>query len=179
MRKTFILFAFAGALLLGNKTMAQTLTSLTLGWNPSSSAGVAGYDIYYGTSSNNWTSAVPVAGQGATSVTIRGLVSGQTYYFAAAAFDSNGDQSSLSPAFSATAGVIAPAIGLLSAVAGLPTGQFGFAFSGASSAQYIVQASTDLVHWVAVQTNTGSFKFVDSNASQFTHRFYRTVSTSN
>jgi hypothetical protein len=159
--------------------MAQTLTSLTLGWNPSPSAGVAGYDIYYGTDSNNWTSAVPVSGEGATNVTIRGLVSGQTYYFAAASFDANGDQSSLSPIFSATAGALAPAIGLLSAVAGLPTGQFGFAFSGASDAQYIVQASTDLVHWDSVQTNAGSFKFVDPNASQYSHRFYRTVSTSN
>ena len=61
---------------------------------------------------------------------------------------------------------------LTSAAASQP-GQFGFAVSGLSSGQYIVQASTDLVNWVSVQTDSAPFNFVDSNASQFSRRFYR------
>ena len=179
MRRIRILLAIAGALLLGVETKA---VSVTLGWNPSPSSGVAGYFIYYGTSSSNLTNswAVPVQGSGTTNVTINGLTSGQTYYFAAASFDSNYNQSTLSSAISLTAGAVAQATGgVLNALTGLPVGQFGFAFSGSSGAKYIVQASTDLIHWAALQTNSGSFNFVDSNAAQFPRRFYRTVYTSN
>jgi hypothetical protein len=176
MHKTVILLAFVGALLLGGKAMAA---SVTLGWNPSSSGtGVNGYYIYYGTSTNNFIT-VPVYG---TNVTISGLVTGQTYYFAAASFASAGNnwsQSTLSPIISATIGSLAPAGGALSALTGLPAGQFGFTLSGAANTQYIVEGSTDLVNWVALQTNTGSFQFVDSNTAQYPRRFYRTVSTSN
>jgi hypothetical protein len=44
--------------------------------------------------------------------------------------------------------------------------------------EYIVQASSDLVNWTAVQTNTAPFTFVDPNASQFSQRFYRTLDIS-
>jgi hypothetical protein len=172
MHKTVILLAFVGALLLGGKAMAA---SVTLGWNPSSSTGVNGYYIYYGTSTNNFIP-VPVYG---TNVTISGLATGQTYYFAAAAFGTNWVESSLSPIISATIGSVIPAGGALSALTGLPAGQFGFTLSGAANTQYIVEGSTDLVNWVALQTNTGSFQFIDSNTTQYPRRFYRTISTSN
>jgi hypothetical protein len=42
--------------------------------------------------------------------------------------------------------------------------------------KYVVEASTDLVHWVPVQTNTAPFTFVDAQAGQFSRRFYRSVS---
>ncbi len=54
------------------------------------------------------------------------------------------------------------------------TGQFALCVSGVTNYQYVVQASTNLVNWVSVQTNTAPFTFVDSNASQFNQRFYRT-----
>jgi hypothetical protein len=60
--------------------------------------------------------------------------------------------------------------------AGFTTGQFALEVSGTTNAQYIVQASTDLVNWISVRTNTAPFTFVDTNAGQFNHRFYRTVS---
>jgi len=179
MRRTFILLAFVGALLLGTKAMAQTYSKVTLAWNPSPSTGVAGYYIYYGTSSNNLaTTGTQVPVYGATNVTLS-LTSGQTYYFAAASFDNNWNTSPLSPTISVTVGSVANTGGMLSALVGLPSGQFGFTFSGAVNTQYIVQASTNLVSWVSLQTNTGSFQFIDSKASQFPRRFYRTTYTSN
>jgi hypothetical protein len=54
-------------------------------------------------------------------------------------------------------------------------GQFTFTVSGAPGYQYIVQASTDLVNWTSMETNTAPFDFVDKNASRFNQRFYRTV----
>jgi hypothetical protein len=176
MRGILILLTLAGGLLPGAETRGQT-TSVTLGWNPSTSSEVAGYDIYYGTSSGNYISAVPVAN--VTNVTIRGLTSGVTYYFAATSYDSNGNQSAFSPEITATVGSVIQAAGMLSAAMALPAGQFGFTLTGTAGAQYIVQASTDLAHWVALQTNTAPFQFVDSNASQYGHRFYRTVYISN
>ena len=53
-------------------------------------------------------------------------------------------------------------------------GTFGLNVSGVPGYQYVVQASTDLVNWVAIQTNTAPFAFVDANANQFPRRFYRT-----
>ncbi|MGH7979622.1 MAG: fibronectin type III domain-containing protein, partial [Limisphaerales bacterium] len=153
-----------------------------LGWDPSSSTNVAGYYIYYGTDADNLTNewAVSVNGASSTSVTLYGLTAGETYYFAASSYDSNYFEGALSSAISIEPGSVAPpAGGVLNTLRGLPAGEFGFTLSGSGSGQYIVQASTDLVHWAALQTNSGSFTFVDSNAAQFPRRFYRTLYSSN
>jgi hypothetical protein len=177
MRGILILLAMAGVLLLGAETKAATYSTVTLGWNPSTSSGVTGYYIYYSTNSDlSNATCVPVGN--VTNVSLS-LPNGQTFYFAASSHDGSYNESSLSSEISAAIGTVAQAAGLLNAAVGLPAGQFGFALTGAANTQYIVQASTDLVHWVALQTNTGSFQFVDSNASQYSHRFYRTVSVSN
>src|SRR5690242_21015920 len=34
---------------------AQTLANVTLGWNPSTGSGIAGYNLYQGTASHNYT----------------------------------------------------------------------------------------------------------------------------
>ena len=54
-------------------------------------------------------------------------------------------------------------------------GQYALIVAGVPGYNYVVQASTDLVNWVPVQTNTAPFTFVDTNASQFGQRFYRSV----
>ena len=56
------------------------------------------------------------------------------------------------------------------------SGQFALNVTGASGAKYIVQASTNMVNWAPVQTNTAPFTFTDTKAGQFSQRFYRTVS---
>jgi hypothetical protein len=64
---------------------ALAASSATLMWNPSSSTNIAGYKVYYGNSSRNYTNTI-TAGT-ATTITISNLVSGATYYFAATAYD--------------------------------------------------------------------------------------------
>jgi hypothetical protein len=57
------------------------------------------------------------------------------------------------------------------------TGQYALAVAGVPGYKYVVQASTNLVNWVPVQTNTAPFTFVDTNAGKFRQRYYRTVYT--
>jgi hypothetical protein len=66
---------------------------VTLAWDPSSGP-VAGYNVYYGTSSGNYDYSVDVGNF--TSCTISGLQEGETYYFSVSAYDSNFNESELS-----------------------------------------------------------------------------------
>lgn len=54
-------------------------------------------------------------------------------------------------------------------------GCFTFQVAGVAGDKYVVQATSDLVHWSPVQTNTAPFVFQDSSASSFRQRFYRAV----
>jgi hypothetical protein len=65
--------------------------SVRLTWNPSPSANIIGYDIYYGGASGNYTNMVWVGN--VTNWTIPGLLGGVTYYFAATAVNRSGLQS--------------------------------------------------------------------------------------
>ena len=56
-------------------------------------------------------------------------------------------------------------------------GQFALTVTGSSGLKYIVQASTNLTDWVSIQTNTSPFTFTDTHASEFSQRFYRSVSS--
>lgn len=64
-----------------------------------SDADVAGYRIYYGSSSQNYLQARGAglnAGKSST-YTVTNLVAGQIYYFAVSAYDASGNESPLSP----------------------------------------------------------------------------------
>jgi Bacterial Ig domain/Fibronectin type III domain len=65
-----------------------------LAWNTSPSPEAIGYQLYYGTASGQYS--VSVDTSTATSAVLSGLQVGQTYYFAALAYDAVGDQSPFS-----------------------------------------------------------------------------------
>src|SRR3954462_12309283 len=73
---------------------AFAASTVTLAWDPSVSTNVAGYNLYYGAISGNYTNVVS-AGL-ATSATISGLASNTIYYFAATAYDTDGIESEFS-----------------------------------------------------------------------------------
>jgi hypothetical protein len=60
---------------------------VTLGWDPNTEPDLAGYKIYYGTASGNYTESFDVKNWTATSCTITNLIEGQIYYFAATAYN--------------------------------------------------------------------------------------------
>lgn len=72
---------------------------------------------------------------------------------------------------------VTPAAAVLTSTSPV-TGQFSLAVSGTAGALYVVQASTDLVNWVSVQTNAAPFTFVDANMADYKQRFFRTFSLS-
>ena len=67
---------------------------VTLAWNASTSSGIAGYKIHYGTSSGNYSTVIDVGN--ATTYTTSSLQSGLTYYFAITDYDTAGDVSGYS-----------------------------------------------------------------------------------
>lgn len=148
---------------------ARATSSVTLAWNPSGTTNVAGYKIYYGTTSHNY-SAVVSAGN-TTNATLTGLVPGATYYFSATTVDGAGNQSDYATEASYTVPLVAASLGS----AAQANGQFSFAVGGATGATYVVEASSDLLNWTALQTNTAPFLFVDPAATQYPSRFYRAV----
>jgi len=68
--------------------------SVTLAWDPNPEANLKGYKIYYGYTSGNYSFMVDVGNW--TSLTISGLEAGKTYYFAATAYDTAGEESDMS-----------------------------------------------------------------------------------
>ena len=67
---------------------------VTLAWNPSLGTGVAGYRLYYGPASRQYTHSID-AGT-ATTNTVSGLEDGVTYFYAVTAYTGSGVESDLS-----------------------------------------------------------------------------------
>jgi hypothetical protein len=70
------------------------LTQANLIWDPNSEADLAGYKIYYGTSSKTYNSVMDVGNK--TSYTLSGLQVGKTYYISATAYNTKGLESGYS-----------------------------------------------------------------------------------
>jgi hypothetical protein len=143
--------------------------NIELSWNAAVSTNVAGYKVYYGTQSESYSNSV-VAGN-TTNITISGFCPGKTYYFSATTYDSAGNESSFASETSYTVASIPAMLGNATRTGG----QFSFLVSGNTGSNYVVQASSDLVHWAPISTNTAPFMFVDTNTAAYCQRFYRTV----
>jgi Fibronectin type III domain len=84
------LFVMAVLLSSANLFAAQ---SVGLAWDPNSENDLAGYLVYYGTASGNYSQTRPAA---TPSATVTNLNSGTTYYFAVTAYNTNGLESGYS-----------------------------------------------------------------------------------
>jgi hypothetical protein len=80
-----------GALLLLARWSVLADQSVTLTWSPSPNTNVAGYKMYYGGASRDYTNIVTVGN--VTNVTLSGLSEGRTYFFGATTIDSSGTES--------------------------------------------------------------------------------------
>ena len=99
-------FAVMAALFAGSPAPAQTGQSVTLVWDANPDPDIAGYRVYYGTSSGNYTQSIDVGN--VTTATISNLVPGQTYYFVVTDYNTAGLESLPSNEVAYTA-VAAPA----------------------------------------------------------------------
>jgi hypothetical protein len=75
----------------GFSTIAE---SVMLGWEPSPDPNAVGYNIYFGTTSHNYSTKTSVGN--VTNTTLTGLVAGQTYFFAATTYDAANQESGFS-----------------------------------------------------------------------------------
>ena len=108
-----------------------------------------------------------------TNATISGLADGTAYYFACTAVNGSGGESKLSTEVSFTLSPVQ--ITLSTTRAG--GGRFQLAGTGLAGHTYEIQATTNLVAWEAIGTQTpdtnGYFGFTDENAPDYPLRFYR------
>ena len=74
--------------------------TVTLAWNPSPSSNIAGYRLYLGGASANYTNIIDAGNK--TSVTASNLVGGATYFFALTAYNTIGLESAFSTEISYT-----------------------------------------------------------------------------
>ncbi|MGD9081295.1 MAG: fibronectin type III domain-containing protein [Desulfobacterales bacterium] len=79
---------------------AANAASVGLEWDPNTEPELAGYKVYWGTSSGNYTSNMDVGNT--TTCTISELDEGKTYYFVVTAYDDNNNESGYSNQISYT-----------------------------------------------------------------------------
>ena len=132
---------------------------------------MVGYKIYYGVASLTYTDVIDAGN--VTSLTIPGLVPGVTYYFAATSYDSLGQESVFSPEVDYSVPTVPPIVQIRTA----PAGQFILTMSGVTGQTFDIQATQDFKTWTVIGTETldsiGSLDFMDTNAANFSQRFYR------
>ena len=141
-----------------------------LAWDSSPSSGVAGYRVYLGTASGNYTSSVE-AGT-ATTTTIPNLLSGTTYFFAVKAYNASGVESAFSNEISFVPGVATLQLTVTA------SGQPFLTVKGLAGHTYEVQATRDLRTWSVLGNVTagsnGIVTYADNPAVVGLKRFYRT-----
>ena len=92
LREFFLLVALTSVLLLF--PVGTYAAEVDLAWDANSETDLAGYNIYYGTASRNYTHRINVGDT--TEHTVKDLDDGGTYYFAATAYDRDGNESAYS-----------------------------------------------------------------------------------
>lgn len=104
-----------------------------------------------------------------SALTLSKITTNQDGIYSVTAFDGSGSTSRAATltVYATAAAKLAPAIHA--------SGQYALTMTGVPGYKYVVQASTNLVNWVPMQTNTAPFTFVDTNAGKFLQRFYRSV----
>ena len=145
---------------------------VTLAWEPSSDTQVVGYNVYYGVASRTYSNMINAGN--VTNTTVSGLAGGVVYYFAVTAYDDFGDESDFSDEIS----YLVPNIPNIQ-IDGIIAGQFTLTVTGQTGHTYEVQATQDFKTWTTIGSvaigAAGSFSFTDTNAENFSWRFYRTL----
>ena len=97
-----ILYVFGLTLFLFSVASVSHAKNVTLTWDPSQEAEVAGYKVYYGTKSSTYTGSEFVEGPSpidigiATNASFVGLDDTTSHYFAVTAYNSKGEESAYS-----------------------------------------------------------------------------------
>jgi hypothetical protein len=176
-RKSFLLRGFLLFLLHFGITSALGEETIWLSWNtPDPSEGVIAYQVYYGTSSHNYTSSdISYYPNGDL---IPGLILGQTYYFAVAAVNTNGTVSALSQEISYTVPVLPPPV-IQYTVDRDENGNpliLEMTANWSLTADWELDYSFDLQNWYMWQAGTGTACGANADFSLFgSQAYYRVI----
>ncbi len=144
--------------------------NVTLTWDPSPSPDASNYNIYYGFTSGVYDNEISAGDN--TNITLSNMVPGATYYFAVTARDGSESPFSNEAEYTVPLNPTNPPATLSAPVAA--NGQFSFSVSGVSGSQYVVEESSDLIHWTPVMTNTVPFVY-EPTIGQSSQQFFRAV----
>lgn len=144
--------AFFSTLALLSPTRAAEIPAppVSLAWSPNPETDIAGYKVYFGTVSGNYTTAFD-AGD-VTQATLPPMILGKTYYVAVRAYDRESLEGPLSAELTITASPPGPvaSTGFATGASGAGTLQWKYPRSAAISAdRFTVQSSEDLLLWSA------------------------------
>src|SRR3989441_3003193 len=96
---------------------SSNVAQVTVAWDPNAEPDLAGYKLYYGTSSRSYQFSADVGTR--TSSTLSGLLEGQIYYFAVTAYNFSGYESDFSNEMTrAVADVTPPTVSITAPAAG-------------------------------------------------------------
>jgi fibronectin type 3 domain-containing protein len=80
----------------GSAPAATATASASFEWDPNTETDLAGYKIYQGSSSGQYGQPIATLAASSTSYEATGLQNGSTYFFVVTAFDTSGNEGSLS-----------------------------------------------------------------------------------
>jgi hypothetical protein len=173
-RRRHLLVPLLAACLTASAGTAQQTVSLA--WNPDPDSATAGYVLYSGLASGNYSFRTNVGMN--TKTTIGGLTAGSTNYFAVTAYNSAGVEG---PPSGEISYLVPGSIHLTGqSKSGKNGATVNMQFSVAAGHWYQIQASTDLKNWTVIgQTSTNSsnawVSFQDAQSPPMPSRFYRLV----
>jgi hypothetical protein len=157
---------------LGDGGSPSASQQVALGWAANSNSMIAGYYLYYGTTSGVYTTKINAGTN--TQCTVGGLVAGLTNYFTTTSYDSAGDESSYGPEVS----YIVP--GILTVTQDSTNTVMRVKFPVAAGYSYQLQASSNLNAWSNVwltqtQSTNEWLEYDEPCTNTLSAKFYRLV----
>ncbi len=140
--------------------------AFTLAWDPNTEPDLAGYKLYYGTSSGSYQQSVNVGNL--TQYSLSNLQDGVTYYFAVTAYDTEGNESGYSNEVSARENLPPQALASSSVSSGHAPLAVSFQGSGTDQDGTIVSYSWDFGDGTSSTLQNPSHTY--SSAGSFTAR---------
>ena len=167
----------AGMLAAGISLSTFASVSANLIWTASSDPSVAGYNIYYGSASHQYTNMVSV-GQ-VTNAVIAGLVENTTYYFAAKACNSGGTESDFSNE-AAFVGVTASPngpLGLKTLPENLNGDPLAFSLGAGSPAGATINPTNGIIYWTPGRAYASTTNYLTVNVTDTVNPALSTAET--
>ena len=159
----------------GSTALGAETGSATLAWDSSPQPDLAGYILYYGTSSRIYPNAINIGN--VTSYTVSGLLPGVTYFFAVTDYNGSGTESPFSDEITYQVPLNPPA--KILSITPVLSGGMWIEWESGSGSIYRVAFKNNLTeaNWTDLSDDIVATamptSWTDTNAFQFPSRFYR------